>query len=721
MNSILSHFFRIDPRSLGLFRILFGIFLIRDLRQRWEHLDAFYTNEGVLPNHNHLFNLKQAGQFVWSALHAFSGDGEALFGFCVILFFYACFTLGYKTRAFHVLSVVSLLSLVARNTLADGPGDYFALAMLIMTAFLPLGSTLSLDALLTRIKKAREAPHEDLNDRQSLPTPEETDALRAPGWSPVSLAAFGVLAQVALVMLALFLQQKGAWRDGTALEKALHVHMFASPLGFSFRDSGVLGPLTMLVYWSQLLVPILLVVPALRGPARLGAALLMAVHGLVYGLFTNLGLFGWTMLASSVLVISTETWQRWATRHDPARVRTVVYDADCGICFLLCQLLKGWDTRRHLVFQGNQVFEGPEGYRDEKVPRIAGWSEKKNAVVEKAAPENLTPGLVESTVVSVAPGGELAVRASAVSDVLRAVPGLGLLGRVIMLPGVHGLASFLYDAVAKRRTAISVELGLAACGVPQPGETHGATKEAPSPARLLRQRITGGLREVMAAAFLVSVFLQTAQQNDIGVKAENTGAFRAISWWSRTLADWRIMTPEPPSEQNAVVIDALTRSDRSIDPLTGAEPTMRLDRPFELGPMWASYLAKAGRDDLAQYQPAFRTYIGKRGPRWPAEAPDDKIVGADVYWVTSPVGGGAEATHKRLFRHGRGGRTFGALGPAVGDRGLQDKDKPPLRALFPKDDSNVPPRKGPTDGSNQEPDDDGHAPPQQESPGQESK
>src|SRR6187401_85054 len=110
------HYLRIDPRSLGLFRVLFGLVLIGDLVRRFRWLKDFYSNEGVLPNHNHLFNLRDKVD-VWSALHAFSSPGENAFAFAWTLVFYVGFLLGWHTRVFQVLALVMLVSLGERNIL----------------------------------------------------------------------------------------------------------------------------------------------------------------------------------------------------------------------------------------------------------------------------------------------------------------------------------------------------------------------------------------------------------------------------------------------------------------------------------------------------------------------------------------------------------------------------------------------------------------------------
>ena len=118
MNPLLRHYLRIDARSLGLFRLAMGVVLLGDLWRRFRWLGDFYTNDGVLPNHNHLFNLRNVGQ-VWSLLHSFSSPGENAFAFCLIACVYLLFLVGYKTRVVHVLALLALVSLTSRNILLE--------------------------------------------------------------------------------------------------------------------------------------------------------------------------------------------------------------------------------------------------------------------------------------------------------------------------------------------------------------------------------------------------------------------------------------------------------------------------------------------------------------------------------------------------------------------------------------------------------------------------
>ena len=48
-------YFVVDARSLGLFRITYASALLADLYFRYQAIDSFYTNAGILPNHTLLW------------------------------------------------------------------------------------------------------------------------------------------------------------------------------------------------------------------------------------------------------------------------------------------------------------------------------------------------------------------------------------------------------------------------------------------------------------------------------------------------------------------------------------------------------------------------------------------------------------------------------------------------------------------------------------------
>lgn len=680
MKSVLRHFTRIDPRSLGLFRIWFGLALLLDLSGRMLDVTAFYSNDGVTPNHVHLFHLKAQGRFVWSALHAFNTPGEALFALVVIGVCYFFFMIGWKTRVFHALSLIGLLCLTARNLLIEGPGEPLALALLFTTVFLPLGSSFSLDAVVAKASSMRETRPSELSDPQAILSDEEVQQGRRPGWSPYSVAAFGTLALIAVFFLSLAKQQVGAaWQDGSALNNALHIYMFASPTGFALRDAATLGGLTHVIRTFQWIIPILLVVPILRTPARGVAAGSMVFIGLTYALLSNFTFFGLTIASAAALVIANDGWEKWAGQRDVRRARTVIFDVDCGICFWLSKLLRRYDSRNHLLIQGNDILES------ESEAPLSVWDQKSAATKKRSIPEGITRELVEQTIVVVRPDGSFVTHGAAVVEILRALPGFSLLGLFLSIPGISSVRDALYRTIAKNRTKISVEVGLNACGV----ATHAKPvplKEPLSPFARNAYRVLTVCRELMAVVVVGAILSQATAANPVGFKLPQPAVFESLSWWSRTTAKWTLLTPEPAREHGGMIVDTATSQNtqsevgkalaarggsaqpRYFDSLNQGEAALSIDRPFRLGGRWALYLDKVQRDENRNFQTAFKTYLGKRGPRYEADKEGERVQGVDAYWVSGPTfpNPSEPPQARRLFRHGRGGtkllEAFNAMG-----------------------------------------------------------
>lgn len=91
----------LDTRTLGLFRVAFGLLLIGNLLDRTgffgDDLVSFYSNEGIWPNHYALFLPPTPGY--WSLLSGFSTPNEVRVAMAVIVIIYVLYTLGWKTSA----------------------------------------------------------------------------------------------------------------------------------------------------------------------------------------------------------------------------------------------------------------------------------------------------------------------------------------------------------------------------------------------------------------------------------------------------------------------------------------------------------------------------------------------------------------------------------------------------------------------------------------------
>ena len=182
INSWLSSFrehtrylFDIDPRSLALFRVVFGIMCIADLWLRLPHLQMMYASSGWMPSHRVLWYASTSGQenaHPMSLLYLFNTTPMITAFFYGAIFCALCFTLGYRTRFFQILTAICMLSVHNRNTILHNGGDVVHNLWWMWTIWLPLGGRWSIDALikswrstdpddatLNRIRERSIAPH----------------------------------------------------------------------------------------------------------------------------------------------------------------------------------------------------------------------------------------------------------------------------------------------------------------------------------------------------------------------------------------------------------------------------------------------------------------------------------------------------------------------------------------------------------------------------------
>ena len=172
-----------DPRALGLFRIAFGLLCTWDVLRRVEWIETFYSNTGVLSNHFTIYSPHASHNF--SLLYMCSSPGEVRVFFAFALFCLFCFTIGWRTRLFHLLSMACIISIHTRNVLLENGGDVVMNLWWLWTLWLPLGARYSVDAM---VRSFKTGPDVDYRGLSILPPPST---------SPVrSLAIFAVLFQL---------------------------------------------------------------------------------------------------------------------------------------------------------------------------------------------------------------------------------------------------------------------------------------------------------------------------------------------------------------------------------------------------------------------------------------------------------------------------------------------------------------------------------------------
>lgn len=629
MERLRATYLRLDPRSLALGRIALGLVLMVDLLRRAPLIRDFYSNLGLLPNHTVLW--RPPAMRMFSLLFMSSLPEESALWFVLFFVCFACFTVGYRTRLFQVLSLAAVVSLHERILFAENWGPVVLEEALIWTLFLPLARRFSVDAVRTSLRARPDETPEDL--AAGVPAP--------PTESAASLAALGLLLQIALIYWLNYRYKTGAsWRDGTAVHDVLWQDRIVTWVGLQLRGPGGFA-LTKLLTRATVLIegaaPLLILTPLFWRWTRFVAALLLAGLHTGIALLANLGIFSPAMMTLLPFLLTDAQWRlfgRLVPRQ--GRARTVYYDADCGVCWAVVRVLARLDVHRRLS-----------------------WVASARAA---ALPSGVEPALLETTILVHDPRRDRRwTRADGFAEVFRALPFGGLWSWPMRLPGVRGLGNRAYDAFARNRTAISAFFGLAACGVGPRAARPVAPASTESPLRAWF-RARGRLARELAVAFVFLIFGAEALATNPTLPAALRLSSRpdwmiAATMYGNLRQTWGLFAPEAPHEEQTVVVEAVTRGGRRVDPFNEAfgrvAPVPADDVPVRLdySSLVFDYALKI--PDTGAYHQAFLEWM-LRYPDRTGHA-DDAIASLDAYVIKHRTPGPGEAApgppQKRRFLH----------------------------------------------------------------------
>jgi len=622
-------YFEMDPRTLAFGRIFFALVLIGDLLRRIPWIREFYTNAGVLPNHTVLWRPPVPRLFSFFFMSSLPEEAAIWFVICFFVFF--CFLIGWKTRLFHVLAFVMTTSLHNRMLFAENWGGVAIGALMAWTVWMPTGRRFSVDAVLASMRARRDETPADL--AAGLPDPDNTRAR--------SLAVLGLLLQIAIIYWFNFVHKSGqTWKDGTAVYYVLHQERIITWVGLQIRHHvpyGVTALLTRGTLVIEAMAPLLILTPVFwRWTRFLLIPLLVGLHGSIAAM-VNLGIFSAAMIAYDPWLVDTAQWNllaRWIPRKGRARV--VFYDTDCGVCFLMARILARLDTYRRLKFLPN---------RDASVP----------ADVDRE--------LLDRTMLVMDPErpSRRWTRADACAEIFRALPLGGLWSWPMRLPGLSWIAGVAYDAFARNRTRISTWLGLAACGV------SGAPQVVTPPQAVTPLRAWLRARRPLARELGIGLMFVILAAEVSVANPSIPRAFRfehrpewmvAAVMYPHIFEGWSLFSPDAPLSDETVVVDAVTRDGRHVDPYNQVGSRVWSlpveDVPVRLGhdSFWCDYTLRI--PDAPSYHQAMLEWILRYPERTGHE--QDAIVRFDAYviWQDSPKPGAPPVPtniRKRRFLH----------------------------------------------------------------------
>jgi len=586
-------YFSVDARTLGFFRICFGLHLIANVYDRTQRGDAlaFYTNNGVLPNHYALF--APMGQKMWSLLFPFSTTAEVEIAFVLIVVVYAAYTFGYKTKLAQILTVVCLVSLDNRNLGLQNGGIVVTNVVGVWTAFLPLGARFSVDHLLRSLAERKETTPYQLNLRGPM-------TRSAPNYA--RLAFFGILLNFVCIYFFNWAHKTGVtWREGSAIHWVLWQNRIATIWAAWLRmhEAPWVSPLltratlfieASMAFW--LLLPI-----AQKWTRRIAILSIWALHSGI-SLMMTLGPFSYSMMAFSLLLIGPDDWAlvRRLFAHKGPKL-TVAYDPSSGWHHRAARVLARLDARRAFEFSSTRDTDR----LPTDVPQA--WLAQPFLVFDPR----------EQRWVS---GAEA----------------VALLVRLLPFGALYG---WLF-----RRSLLAEPIEAAVtCSYAAPAREHRVAVVEAQVTRFKRGvgRVFG---EVMAAVLFATIAIEVGTDNwaipDAYRIKRRPEFMREIVDYLRLPQGWSMFSPDAPKDDGTLVIDAVLSDGSHIDPRKQAPPDF--DAAFH-GPwfddqQWCDWDLRMKFDGNRHLYPFFRDYIARldRLHSWKQRA---SIRYFDVYWVNN--------------------------------------------------------------------------------------
>lgn len=251
-------FGQLDPRPVALFRIAFGVLLLKEALYHLPYAQMLYSDSGVLPWS--VFRLSSAPNF---SIFQWIGNSVLVQAVFVLWALVAVgLILGWRTRLLSILNFVLVISVVHRYPLFSTGADLVMMSYSWWMIFVPLGATY-------RLRLWRPAL-----DRR----------IRTP------IYAFPVrMLQLSLVLVYLgsgiYKLQGTSWQTGEALYLALQLHMHTFPWAADILRN--VHPIllqfgTWFAMWAEVLWPLFMFFPI--GQPRL------KIIGMVLGLLLHIGI-----------------------------------------------------------------------------------------------------------------------------------------------------------------------------------------------------------------------------------------------------------------------------------------------------------------------------------------------------------------------------------------------------------------------------------------------
>lgn len=309
----------LDLRSLALYRIALGVFLLLDLWIRATEMTAFYTDSGVLPRGVFLSEFANRWNISIHLIGGTVGSQSVLFIINALLLLF--FTIGWRTRLMTFLCWFFLISLQSRNTMILQGGDVLVRVLMFWALFLPLGAMYSVDA--------------------SMDT--------APEKKPKFILSAGTIAlyiQFLIFYWFSVLNKSGKewWPEGSAVYYALSVDHFATPIAHFILEHVPYWALRLMTFGTLIIETVgagLILVTGQAGWARLGVVFLFVFLHMSFRSCLDVSIFPFISSIYMLAFIPSRFWDTLGERLRGKQQRLLIYyDGECRFCKKMVALFK---------------------------------------------------------------------------------------------------------------------------------------------------------------------------------------------------------------------------------------------------------------------------------------------------------------------------------------------------------------------------------------------
>ena len=605
IKTVASNWFRVDLRTLGIFRFLLGLVCFVDIFRRLRYIEVFYSNYGVAPN---FFMSEMSSKYSVKAFTLLSSIGtvnEVTLFFYVGLFFSFFFMIGYRTKLSHIITTIVVLSIHNRLIILENGGDMVLNSFLIWSLFMPLGKRFSVDRLLYSLRTFQDQSSISLNKNNAYVKNEPRYY-----WG---LAYFACLLQLSIIYFFNYINKDGGtWEQGTSIYYFYQLDHFLTPLGnfikeFSLMPIFLSKVLTYMTIYLEMIVPFLILMPFFVLWIRRFSFIVMVGFHIVIGISLYIGTFSWVMVAALMLLLSSKDidFLRGFLKKLSSGPYTVFYDSDCGFCHQVARVLRRFDLFSNLTWAGKD-------WSGDKPKELDNLSNSSIIVWEEVTNEIFTRNIAFSKIISSLPLGFI-------------------FAWILRLPGVSYLSGLIYDIIAKNRTSISRFFGYSACDIPSESsaELMSASYEI-SPSGKLSLFVVESIKTVVVMVLILAAVNYAMAKNDGFRDLMKDNGYKPfklnhnlnkISKQTRMIQKWNMFSPNVPRSVTWVIMEATLRDGSVIDLLTGKEPIYdKLSYKETLSSVdnsqfWRKYLGRVAKNNYKRYRPQLKkTLLSANNP-----------------------------------------------------------------------------------------------------------